>query len=60
MEEEITRTTNKIDRTTIDLNVNIDKEHIVMLSNNWGYWLLKKLPKFIWGKTYRDTENEIK
>ena len=33
MEEEITRATNKIDRTTIDLNVNIDKEHIVMLSN---------------------------
>ena len=33
MEEEITRATNKIDKTTIALNVNIDKEHIVMLSN---------------------------
>ena len=33
MEDEITRATNKIDRTTIDLNVNIDKEHIVILSN---------------------------
>ena len=33
MEEEITRATNKIDKTTIALNVNIDKEHIVMLNN---------------------------
>ena len=33
MEEEITRTTNKIDKITRNLNVNIDKEHIVMLSN---------------------------
>ena len=33
LEEEITRATNKIDKTTIALNVNIDKEHIVMLSN---------------------------
>ena len=33
LEEEITRTTNKIDKTTIALNMNIDKEHIVMLSN---------------------------
>ena len=33
MEEEITRATNKIDKTAIALNVNIDKEHIVMLSN---------------------------
>ena len=33
MEEEITRATNKIDETTKALNVNIDKEHIVMLSN---------------------------
>ena len=33
MEEEITRATNKIDKSTRALNVNIDKEHIVMLSN---------------------------
>ena len=33
MEEKITRATNKIGKTTIALNVNIDKEHIVMLSN---------------------------
>ena len=33
MEEEIARITNKIDKTAIALNVNIDKEHIVMLSN---------------------------
>ena len=32
MEEEITRETNKIDKITRNLNVNIDKEHIVMLS----------------------------
>ena len=31
--EEIARITNKIDKTTLALNVNIDKEHIVMLSN---------------------------
>ena len=33
MEEALTRVTNKIDKTTIALNVNIDKEHIMMLSN---------------------------
>ena len=33
MEEEIIRATNKIDKATIALNLNIDKEHIVMLSN---------------------------
>ena len=33
LEEEITRATNKIDKTIIALNVSIDKEHIVMLSN---------------------------
>ena len=33
LEEEIARSTNKIDKTTIALNVNIDKEHIVMLIN---------------------------
>ena len=33
MEEEIARATNKIDKTTKALNVNIDKEHIVVLSN---------------------------
>ena len=31
MEEEIARATNKIDKTAIALNMNIDKEHIVML-----------------------------
>ena len=33
LEEEIARATNKIDKSTRTLNVNIDKEHIVMLSN---------------------------
>ena len=33
MEEEIARATNKIDKSTRTLNENIDKEHIVMLSN---------------------------
>ena len=33
MEEEITRANNKIDKNTIALNMNIDKEHIIMLSN---------------------------
>ena len=33
MEEEITRTIHKIDKSTRTLNVNIDQEHIVMLSN---------------------------
>ena len=33
LEEEIARSTNKIDITDIALNVNINKEPIVMLSN---------------------------
>ena len=33
LEEEIARATNKIDKSIRTLNVNIDKEHIVMLSN---------------------------
>ena len=33
MEEEIARVTNKINKTAIPLNMNIDKEHIMMLSN---------------------------
>ena len=33
MKEEIARIAIKIDKTTKDLNVNIDKEHIEMLSN---------------------------
>ena len=33
LEEEIARATNKIDKNTRTLNVNIDKKHIVMLSN---------------------------
>ena len=45
MEEEIARATNKIDKSIRTLNVNIDKEHIVMLSNIKDIDSLKKITK---------------
>ena len=59
LEEEITGVTNKIVKSIRTLNVNIVKEHIVMLSNNKDIDP-KNLSKFIWGKTDRATKNEIK
>ena len=56
----MTRATHKIDKSTRTLNVNIDKEHIVMLSNIKDIDSLKNYKKFIWGKADRDTKNEIK